>query len=88
MNGRVSIFSSGKMVSAGTKSELQAFCEFKLAMEFLVANGFIKEVKLEPKPDLEKRCMICGAIFQAKPKHGFKQKYCPECLKKKYGNKN
>jgi hypothetical protein len=37
----------------------------------------------EPKPDVEKRCLMCGAIFQAKPKHGFKQKYCPECLKKK-----
>ena len=38
---------------------------------------------LEPKPKLEKRCMICGKLFQAKPKHGFRQKYCPECLKRK-----
>ena len=38
---------------------------------------------LEPKPDVEKSCMLCGNLFQAKPKHGFKQKYCPECLKKK-----
>ena len=38
---------------------------------------------LEPKPEVEKRCMICGNLFQAKPKHGFKQKYCPECLKKR-----
>lgn len=41
---------------------------------------------LEPKPDVEKRCIMCGEIFQAKPKHGFKQKYCPECLKKKFSS--
>ncbi len=38
---------------------------------------------LEPKPKVEKWCMLCGKLFQAKPKHGFKQKYCPECLMKK-----
>jgi len=42
---------------------------------------------LEPKPDFEKRCLICGKIFQAKPKHGFKQRYCPECVTKKFGNR-
>jgi hypothetical protein len=42
---------------------------------------------LEPKPDVEKRCMMCGKIFQAKPKKEFKQKYCPECLKKKFGSR-
>jgi len=42
---------------------------------------------LEPKSDVEKRCMMCGEIFQAKPKHGFKQKYCPECLKKKFSSR-
>jgi hypothetical protein len=35
---------------------------------------------LEPKPKVEKRCLLCGRLFPAKPKHGFKQKYCPECL--------
>ena len=38
---------------------------------------------LEPKPKLEKRCMVCGKLFQAKPKPGIKQKYCPDCLMKK-----
>ena len=42
---------------------------------------------LEPKPDFGKRCMICGIIFQAKPTHRYKQKYCPECLKKRFGNR-
>jgi transcription initiation factor TFIID TATA-box-binding protein len=49
MKGRVSIFSSGKMISAGTRSELKAFHELKFAMKFLVENGFIRKVKLQPK---------------------------------------
>jgi hypothetical protein len=40
---------------------------------------------LEAKPDVEKRCLSCGKIFGAKPNHGFKQKYCPECFNRKYG---
>jgi hypothetical protein len=45
---------------------------------------------LEPRPEgpeVEKRCLSCGKIYKAKPKHGFKQKYCPQCLKKKFGNR-
>jgi transcription initiation factor TFIID TATA-box-binding protein len=49
MEGKVSIFSSGKMISIGTKSELDAFHELKAAMEFLVKKGFARPVALEPK---------------------------------------
>jgi hypothetical protein len=42
---------------------------------------------LEPKPDIEKRCVVCGKLFQAQPKKRFKQKYCPECVKKKFGSR-
>ena len=42
---------------------------------------------LEPKPDVEKRCLVCGKLFQAQPRKRFKQKYCPECVKKKFGNR-
>jgi len=42
---------------------------------------------LEPKPDVEKRCLVCGKLFQAQHRKGFKQKYCPECVKKKFGNR-
>jgi hypothetical protein len=42
---------------------------------------------LEPKSDVGKRCLSCGQIFQAKPKHGFKQKYCPECIRKKFSSR-
>lgn len=49
MQGRVSIFASGKMISVGTKSERRAFFELKSAKKFLVDAGFIKPVKLQPK---------------------------------------
>ena len=49
MQGRVSIFSSGKMISVGTKSETQAQKELLLAKQFLFDKGLIKEVTLEPR---------------------------------------
>jgi TATA-box binding protein (TBP) (component of TFIID and TFIIIB) len=49
MQGKVSIFLSGKMISIGTKNEAQAFKELQLAQRFLVKNGFVKPVKLHPK---------------------------------------
>lgn len=49
MQGKVSIFSSGKMISVGTKSEDQAQKELQLAKQFLVEKGLIKDVTLEPK---------------------------------------
>ena len=42
---------------------------------------------LEPKPINQTKCDACGQLFQAKPKKGFKQKFCPECLKKKFANR-
>jgi transcription initiation factor TFIID TATA-box-binding protein len=49
MQGRVSIFISGKMISVGTKSETQAAKELELAKQFLIQNGFAKPVELQPK---------------------------------------
>jgi transcription initiation factor TFIID TATA-box-binding protein len=49
MQGRVSIFSSGKMISVGTKSEAQAQRELHLAQRFLAEKGLIREVVLEPR---------------------------------------
>jgi transcription initiation factor TFIID TATA-box-binding protein len=48
MQGRVSIFSSGKMISVGTKSEAQSIKELQLAKQFLVEKRLIKEVDLKP----------------------------------------
>lgn len=42
---------------------------------------------LKQKPKAEKRCLSCGKIFEAKSRYRFKQKYCPECIKKKYGGR-
>ena len=65
MQGRVSIFNSGKMISVGTKSETQAFKELELAMHFLIKKRFAKQVKLQPKiqnlvvtADLEKNLVL------------------------------
>jgi len=46
MQGKVSIFSSGKMISVGTKTEKQACDELKLAAKFLFKEGYAKPVKL------------------------------------------
>lgn len=48
MQGRVSIFSSGKMISVGTRSEKRAFSELERAKGFLVDQGIIKPTKLRP----------------------------------------
>jgi hypothetical protein len=42
---------------------------------------------LGPKPINQIKCDACGQFFQAQPRKGFKRKFCPECLKKKFGNR-
>ena len=42
---------------------------------------------LEPKSVCEKACVSCGKLFQAEPRKGFKQKFCPECFKKKFAGR-
>ena len=49
MQGKVSIFSSGKLISVGTKSEQNAFNELDYTAQFLSERGFIKSVKLRPE---------------------------------------
>lgn len=49
MKGRVSIFSSGKLISVGTTSEETAFKELELAMESLSQARLIKKTKIVPK---------------------------------------
>jgi len=49
MQGKVSIFLSGKMISVGTKSELQAQKELEMAKGFLLEKGLVSDVVLEPK---------------------------------------
>jgi len=49
MEGKVSLFPTGKMISVGTKSEKRAFAELECAMTFLAERGLIKSVSLEPR---------------------------------------
>jgi transcription initiation factor TFIID TATA-box-binding protein len=49
MQGKVSIFSSGKMISVGTKSKQNAFLELRATRDFLVEKGIVKPVKLQPQ---------------------------------------
>jgi transcription initiation factor TFIID TATA-box-binding protein len=49
MEGKVSIFSSGKMISVGTRSEKRAFKELQSTMTFLAEKGLAKRTKLDPK---------------------------------------
>jgi TATA-box binding protein (TBP) (component of TFIID and TFIIIB) len=49
MEGKVSIFTSGKMISIGTKSESQAFNELETTVRFLVEKNFANPAKLEPR---------------------------------------
>jgi transcription initiation factor TFIID TATA-box-binding protein len=49
MQGKVTIFLSGKLISVGTKSEEQAQKELQRTKQFLAEKGLITDVKLEPK---------------------------------------
>jgi transcription initiation factor TFIID TATA-box-binding protein len=59
MEGRVSIFRSGKMISVGAKTEKKAFQQLHLAMNFLTKKGFVKPVEL----DFRTRNIVVTADF-------------------------
>lgn len=49
MQGRVSVFSSGKLISTGGKSILGSIEQLKLTLMLLVENNFVTDIPLEPK---------------------------------------
>lgn len=49
MQGRISIFASGKLISVGTTSESRAFLELEILRKLLFKKRFIKKTKLLPK---------------------------------------
>jgi hypothetical protein len=54
--------------------------------DFEVKGEIERRLKvLEPKPLCKKPCVSCGKFFLAEVKRGFKQKFCPICLNKKFG---
>ena len=42
---------------------------------------------LEAKPVNQKKCEVCGNLFHPVRVKGFKQKFCQECVKKKFGSR-
>ena len=42
---------------------------------------------LEPKPISQVKCGVCGKLFQPRRGKRFKQKFCQECVKKKFGSR-
>ena len=77
MEGKVSIFASGKMISVGTTSEKKAFRELECAKKYLIEKGLIKPTLLQPKiqnivatadfgtnVDLEKLSKNCKMIYE------------------------
>ena len=42
---------------------------------------------LEPKPISQIKCGACGKPFQPRRATRFKQKFCHECVKKKFGSR-
>lgn len=49
MQGRVTVFTSGKLISTGAKNVKKSIEQLQKTMELLATNGFIRAVKLEPK---------------------------------------
>ena len=42
---------------------------------------------LDPDRFKEKKCVSCGRMFQVDVKKRFKQKFCEDCIKKKFGSR-
>jgi transcription initiation factor TFIID TATA-box-binding protein len=49
MIGRISLFSTGKMISVGTKTKKDAFFELELAERFLVQKRLVEHTQLKPQ---------------------------------------
>ena len=91
------ISSHGKMTSAF----MRVFGDKSLEMARELLTGALEteddpEVKaeierrlklLESKPAGQVECSTCGKLFESQRVRGFKQRFCPECLKKKFGSR-
>lgn len=42
---------------------------------------------LEPKPVSQIKCSACGKLFQPRRVRRFKQNFCSECMKRKFGSR-
>jgi transcription initiation factor TFIID TATA-box-binding protein len=62
MEGKVSIFPSGKLISVGTKSEKKAAIELELAKDFLVKNHIIGPTNLKTRTQ---NIVLCADIGES-----------------------
>ena len=42
---------------------------------------------LEPESTREKKCTSCGKTFRTDPKKKFSQRFCEDCVRKKFGSR-
>ncbi len=42
---------------------------------------------LDPESAREKTCASCGKMFHANPNKKFKQRFCEDCIRKKFGSR-
>jgi hypothetical protein len=90
-------FGKGKVDSAflklfGDKSLEQAKALLKAAWEREDDSEVKAEIQrrlelLEPKEINEIKCCRCGKLFQSKNVRKFKNSFCEQCMKKRFGNK-
>ena len=90
-------FGKGKIDSAflklfGDKSSEQAESLLKSALETEDDSEVKAEIErrlklLEPRGVNQVKCSSCGKLFQPKRIRRFKNNYCEECMKKRFGNR-
>lgn len=95
MQGRVTIFTTGKMISTGAKSIPHSVHQLERSMELLVINSFVKRTKLKPLVrnmvatfsiasmiDLNKAAEILKSIYEPDQFPGliYRTSFGPVCL--------
>ena len=89
-------FGKGKVDSAflklfGDQSLKQATCLLKTAYDTEDDSEVKAEIErrlklLEPKAVDQIKCSSCGKLFQPKRIRKFKNNFCEDCMKKRFGN--
>lgn len=76
--GEKSLETAKKLLHEALKKEQDS--EIKVEIE--------RRIKLlEPQPMNVKKCRGCGKLFEVHSKRGFRHRFCPECERKKYGQR-
>lgn len=76
MKGRVTVFSSGKMISVGARSISESVDQLERAMKLLASNNLVKLVKLKPTV----RNIVATMILDGKVDLNAFSKRIPKCI--------